>query len=144
MSGQIYVMNPSIDILFVEDSAGDALLTGQIVAELPFRVKLTIARDGIQALMMLSDPSFRPSMIILDLSLPLVSGHQVLERNPQTDIPVVVFSASWNDVDVDRAFALGACEYIQKPMDLAAYKEVVRSMIQKWAIGKKDADEAAS
>ncbi len=144
MSGQIYVMKPSIDILFVEDSAGDALLTGQIVAELPFRVRLTIARDGIQALMMLSDPSFRPSMIILDLSLPLISGHDVLERNPRKDIPIVVFSASWNDVDVDRAFGLGACEYIQKPMDLAAYKEVVRSMIQKWAVRKTEAGEAAS
>lgn len=137
-------MKPSIDILFVEDSAGDALLTGQIVAELPFRVRLTIARDGIQALMMLSDPSFRPSMIILDLSLPLISGHDVLERNPRKDIPIVVFSASWNDVDVDRAFGLGACEYIQKPMDLAAYKEVVRSMIQKWAVRKTEAGEAAS
>ena len=78
-------------------------------------------------------------MIILDLSLPLVSGHQVLERNPQRDIPVVVFSAARNDVEVDRAFALGASEYIKKPMDLAAYKAVVRSMIQKWPIGKKDA-----
>lgn len=137
-------MKPSIDILFVEDSAGDALLTGQILAELPFRVRLTIARDGIQALMMLSDPSFRPSMIILDLSLPLISGHDVLERNPQKDIPIVVFSASWNDVDVDRAFGLGACEYIQKPMDLTAHKEVVRSMIQKWAVRKTEAGEAAS
>jgi len=144
MSGQIYVMKPGIEILFVEDSAGDALLTSQIVAELPFRVKLTIARDGIQALMMLSDTSFRPSMIILDLSLPLISGNDVLQRNPRKDIPVVVFSASWNDVDVDRAFALGACEYLQKPMDIAAYKEVVRSMIQKWAIGKKETDEAVS
>src|SRR5437879_8021595 len=99
MSRQIYVMRPSLDILFVEDSAGDALLTGQIIAELPFRVKLTIARDGVQALMILSDPSFRPSLIILDLSLPMISGHTVLEKNPQKDVPVVVFSASWSDVD---------------------------------------------
>ena len=127
-------MKPSIDILFVEDSAGDALLTGQIVAESPFRVKLHIARDGIQALTILSDRSFRPALIILDLSLPLVSGHQVLERNPQKDIAVVVFSASWNDVDVDRAFALGAREYIQKPMDMEAYRKAVIGMIQKWAV----------
>src|SRR5205085_11140268 len=100
--------------------------------------------DGIQALMMLSNPSFRPSMIILDLSLPVISGHTVLEKNPQKNVPVVVFSASWSDVDVDRAFALGASEYIQKPMDIADYKEAVLRMIQKWAIRQTDADEAAS
>jgi hypothetical protein len=42
------------------------------------------------------------------------------------------------------AIAHRACEYLQKPMDIAAYKEVVRSMIQKWAIGKKETDEAVS
>src|SRR5712672_4843769 len=88
MSGQIYVMKPGIEILFVEDSAGDALLTGQIVSELPFRVKLTIARDGIQALMMLSNPSFRLSMIILDLSLPVISGHTVLEKTRRKTFPL--------------------------------------------------------
>src|ERR1700737_4382178 len=95
-----------IQILFVEDSAGDALLTGQILGELPVRVKLTIARDGVQALMLLGDPSYKPDLIMLELNLPIVSGHVVLERNERKETPVVVFSASWNDPDVDRAFAL--------------------------------------
>jgi hypothetical protein len=41
---------------------------------------------------------------------------------------------SWNDVDIDRAFALGAREYIHKPMDLEAYKETVIEMIEKWCL----------
>jgi CheY-like chemotaxis protein len=131
-------MKASAEVLFVEYSAGDALLMSQALTELPIRVKLHIARDGRQALMMLSDPSFEPALVILDLSLPLVSGHDVLQRNPRKDIPVVVFSASWNDVDLDRAFSLGAAEYVQKPMDLTAYKDAVRAMIEKWVVHKKD------
>ena len=71
-------------------------------------VKLTIARDGVQALMMLSDPGFRPALIILDLHLPSVPGLEVLERNPRPDVPVVVFSVSANPADYYRAMALGA------------------------------------
>ena len=128
-----------IQVLFVEDSAGDALLTGQILADMPVPVKLTIARDGQQALMMLGDPSFKPDLIILDLNLPIFSGQLVLERNERKDIPVVVFTVSWNDIDVDRAFALGAWEYIQKPMDLRAYHEAIIGMIEKWCLRQGDA-----
>jgi CheY-like chemotaxis protein len=133
------------EVLFVEDSAGDALLTGQIVAEYvrPPK-KLVIARDGIQALMMLSDPAFEPVLIILDLSLPMVSGLEVLERNPRKDIPVVIFSASFNDSDVDRAFASGALAYVQKPMDFVRYKNAVLEIIDKWALPEKEANGAST
>ena len=129
----------SIQVLFVEDSAGDALLTGQILAGLRVPVKLTVARDGQQALSLLADRSYKPDLIILDLNLPIISGHVVLQRNERKEIPVVVFSVSWNDADIDRAFALGAREYIQKPMDLQAYKEAVRGMIEKWCLRRDGA-----
>ena len=79
------------DILLVEDNRGDALVIIQVVAELPFRATLHIAQDGAEALSMLSDLSFEPSLIILDLSLPLISGHIVLERNPRKNAPVLIF-----------------------------------------------------
>jgi CheY-like chemotaxis protein len=122
-----------VQILLVEDSAGDALLTGQIVAESPFPIKLVIARDGAQALDMLSDTGFEPSLIILDLNIPLISGHIVLERNRRKEIPVVVFSVSADPADKARALALGVREYIQKPMNLDAYKEAVWGLLEKWA-----------
>lgn len=122
-----------VQILLIEDSAGDALLTGQIVAESPVPIKLVIARDGVQALSMLNDPAFKPALIILDLNIPIISGHAVLERNPRKDIPVVIFSVSDDPGDIQRALALGAREYVQKPMDLEAYKEAVWRIIEKWA-----------
>lgn len=131
-------------ILLIEDSAGDALLTGQIVAESPAPIRLVIARDGVQALTMLSDPTFQPALIILDLNIPLISGHIVLERNQRKEIPVVVFSVSGDPADKARALALGAREYIEKPMNLEAYKVAVWNILEKWANPRKGESEGAA
>jgi two-component system, chemotaxis family, response regulator Rcp1 len=134
----------AVQILLIEDSAGDALLTGQIVAESPIPIKLVIARDGGQALSMLNDPGFQPALIILDLNIPLISGHAVLERNPRKEIPVVIFSVSSDERDVQRALALGAREYVQKPMNLEAYKNAVLGIIEKWARPENGGAEGAA
>lgn len=124
------------DVLFVEDSAGDILLTKQILAESAPAVKLHIARDGEQALAMLQDNRFRPAMIILDLSLPRVSGFEVLEQNPRKDVPVVVFSASQRLSDKERTLFLGAKEYVYKPMDMVGYRNAVLGMVRNWAMAE--------
>jgi len=131
-----------IEVLFVEDSAGDVLLTQQILAESTLPVHLHIARDGEQALAMLRDERFRPAMIILDLSLPKVSGFEVLERNPRKDIPVVIFSASQRLSDKERTLALGAKEYVHKPMDMVGYRNAVLGMVRNWAMSEQDSNGA--
>jgi CheY-like chemotaxis protein len=131
-------------VLLIEDSAGDALLTGQIVAESSIPIRLVIARDGVQALSILDDDAFQPALIILDLNIPLISGHAILERNPRKDIPVVVFSVSSDERDVQRALALGAREYVQKPMNLEAYKEAVLGIIEKWVSPENNGAEGAA
>jgi CheY-like chemotaxis protein len=125
-------MSTPTEVLFVEDSPGDALLTGHILAEAMLPVKLTIARDGALALTMLANQSFELVLVILDLNLPNLSGFDVLEQNPRKEIPVVVFSASMNQADMDRAFELGAAAYTPKPMDLEAYRDAVLAMIDLW------------
>ena len=133
-----------VQILLIEDSAGDALLTSQIVAESSIAIRLVIARDGSQALSMLEDLAFEPALIILDLNIPLVSGHVFLARNPRKEIPVVIFSVSDDPGDMQRAIALGAREYIQKPMNLDAYKSAVWAIISRWAQPAQDGAEGAA
>jgi CheY-like chemotaxis protein len=132
-----------IKVLLVEDSAGDSLLTGQITAELPFPIKLLIARDGEQALTILADPEFDAALIILDLDIPKIHGHVVLERNPRRDIPVVIFSASSNPADVQRARELGARDYFVKPIFLRDYQDALRRMVGRWAMPNANAAHGA-
>lgn len=93
---------------------------------------------------MLADPTFQPALIILDLNIPLISGHVVLERNQRRDIPVVIFSVSSDENEARRALALGAREYVQKPTDLEAYKQAVLRMITKWTGSDQDAVNGAA
>jgi hypothetical protein len=79
----------SVQVLLVEDNAGDALLTRQALAGCPLRVNLTIARHGEQALHILSDGDYKPDLIILDLNIPKIPGHVVLERYPTKSAPWV-------------------------------------------------------
>jgi chemotaxis family two-component system response regulator Rcp1 len=121
------------EVLLIEDNAGDALLVGQAIGEYSAPVHLHVARDGEQALQILGEPDYKPDLIILDLNIPKLSGYAVLASYPaRKTTPVVVFSASQNESDVDRAYSLGAREFVHKPMDLDDYKTVVAGMVQKW------------
>jgi DNA-binding NtrC family response regulator len=142
-NGWVKLVVKPTKVLLIEDNAGDALLTGLIVAALPFPIKLVIARNGEQALTILTEPEFDAALIILDLDIPKVHGHVVLERNPRRDIPVVILSGSSNLDDMRRARELGACDYFVKPIDLHAYQDAVLGMIEKWAVPNDGAANGA-
>jgi len=124
-----------MEILLVEDNAGDAVLIRQILADASIPVNLHIVRDGEQALTLLSDPQFKPDLIILDLNIPRVTGLALLERWRSQQTPVVVFSSSSNDAERARVMELGAREFIQKPTDLEAFASIVRGIVERYAAG---------
>lgn len=136
-------MTPIV-VLLVEDEAGDALLASQMLAEAPFPVRLHIARDGAQALQMLSDEAFKPSVVILDLNLPEINGFRLLERYHRADIPVVIFSASAKESDKLLAKSLGASEYVLKPTELDAFREAVWGMVERWGRNRTGLSGAAT
>jgi CheY-like chemotaxis protein len=122
-----------MEILLVEDNAGDAVLIRQILADASVTVNLHIARDGEQAISMLGDAHFRPALIILDLNIPRISGPALLDRWKALGIPVVVFSSSVNESERERALALGAREFIRKPTDIQAFTDVVCDLVERYA-----------
>jgi len=122
-----------MEILLVEDNAGDAVLIRQILADASVPVNLHIVRDGEQALTMLSDADFQPALIILDLNIPRISGSVLLERWRAQQTPVVVFSSSLNDAERARVMELGAREFVQKPTDVEEFGAAVCGIIERWA-----------
>jgi DNA-binding response OmpR family regulator len=132
-----------MEILLVEDNAGDALLIRQIVADASIPVNLHIVMDGEQALTMLSDAHFRPGLIILDLNIPRVTGTALLERWKSEQIPVVVFSSSLNEAERARVLELGAREFIQKPTDIEAFTAAICGIVQRWAGNRNESAHGA-
>ncbi|MGD1095816.1 MAG: response regulator [Bryobacteraceae bacterium] len=126
-----------IEVLLIEDNPGDAFLVRLILAESQTPVRVHLAQDGMEALLILASDVVHPDLIIVDLNLPHISGHQVMERYRQNDIPVVVFSSSWDDEDRRRALALGAREFVRKPLGAQEYRAAVCAMVDKWALRRE-------
>jgi CheY-like chemotaxis protein len=130
-------MPGAIEILLVEDNAGDTLVIRQSLADFPVRVNLHVARDGQQAISILADSQVEPNLIILDLNIPKLSGLEVLERVGHLQAcPIVVFSSTLNDLEIRRALDLGASEYVQKPMDMQAFSDAVVGIVKRWCMPK--------
>lgn len=127
-----------VEILLVEDCAGDTLLVSQILKDSAIPVNLHVARDGAQAMLMLADRDFQ--LIILDLNMPGVSGYEVLQRNQSRNIPTVVFTSSSKTSDREWALVLGAREYIEKPTDLGLFSEAVRGILERWVRPEQSAN----
>lgn len=130
-----------IEILYVEDDPGDALLTEQMMAQVKILVNLTIVGDGADALKYLKKQGQhtdrpRPDLILLDLNLPGMSGREILAEIKQDPdlkpIPVVVLTTSDADEDILKSYALGASCYVKKPVGLEAFSQVVAQIENFW------------
>jgi chemotaxis family two-component system response regulator Rcp1 len=130
-----------IEILLVEDNPGDVLLTREGLEEAKVRNNLYVVRDGVEALDFLRREGDyagveRPDLILLDLNLPLKDGREVLQEikhDPHLrSIPVVVLTTSESDEDILRSYELHANCYITKPIDMAGFIQVVKSIDDFW------------
>ena len=124
----------TIEVFLVEDNPADVMLVRVALAQVPFPLKLSVAKDGEQALNMLNTPEFHPQLIILDLNMPRVDGQTVLQQYQQNKIPIVIFSSTQNKTEVQKALALGAREYVQKPIGFEPYAAAVRGILKRWII----------
>ena len=140
MTNQQQQVRP-IDILLVEDSAADVRLTREALKEAKVLNALHVVQDGMAALSFLhkegqyaSAP--RPELILLDLNLPKKDGREVLAEIKQDAdlrrIPVVVLTTSSAEEDVVRSYNLHANAFVTKPVDLAQFLGVVRSLEEFW------------
>ena len=122
----------SIELLMVDDNAAETLLLMYALEDCTRPVKFHFAKDGPEALQMLSERTF--DLVVLDLNLPGMSGYEVLEQCDPSRVPVVIFSVSSNQADAKRAVELGAREFVHKPVSLEAYRHAVLKMIETWVL----------
>lgn len=135
------VQGRPIEILLVEDNPGDVDLTREALQNGKLANHLYAVEDGEKAMAFLrregeyaSMP--RPDLILLDLNLPRKDGREVLaeiKADPDLKrIPVVILTTSKADEDVLRSYNLHANCYVTKPIDLAQFMKVVKSIEDFW------------
>lgn len=131
----------AIEILLIEDNHGDIKLTREALLEYKFHNNLHVATDGSMALDFLYRKGKynnvpKPDVIILDLGLPKVSGHEILikikNEDELKDIPVVILTSSENKEDIEKAYDNYANCYLTKPLDFNDFIEIVRNLNDFW------------
>lgn len=124
-------------ILLVDDSPTDVLLTREALRDAGLVNELVVAEKGDEALRLLTDPGGeRPNLILLDLNLPGMSGLELLRRIKDCpelrSIPVVVLTTSTADEDVTSAYRFYVNAYVRKPVSFQAFMEAVREIGTFW------------
>jgi CheY-like chemotaxis protein len=123
-------------VLLVEDSLADIELTLEALEGAKVANEVTVARDGVTAMELLGMPGALPDLVILDLNLPRMSGHEVLAAMRANEafrrIPVAVLTTSSAEADVVRTYDLGANCFLTKPVGVEQFMAVVRSIDDFW------------
>ena len=133
-------------ILLVEDNEDDEVLTLRALQKNKIANDVVVARDGAEALDFLfgtgvhagRDSRVQPQVVLLDLNLPKISGHEVLKRvraEPRTrHLPIVVLTSSKEDEDLLQSYTNGANAYVRKPVEFGQFTEAVRTLGLFWLI----------
>ena len=128
----MYICHPMVKkILLVDDDAEDREIIRDALGDLGYHSVLHFEENGEKALSFLetaySNGTF-PSMVILDLNMPRMNGTQTLRRlknDPRfSNIPVIIYSTSLNNIERDECLALGAHSYVIKPV---SYRDTVET-----------------
>ena len=140
-------------ILLVEDNPQDEILTLRALRRANLINQIDVVRDGQQAL----DYLFRqgefadregpdlPTVVLLDIGLPRLSGLEVLERlraDTRTALlPVVILTSSDEDRDRLKSYEVGANSFVRKPVDFAEFAETVARLGVYWLATNESAPQ---
>ncbi|TDN85875.1 CheY-like chemotaxis protein [Salegentibacter sp. 24] len=131
----------SIHILLVEDNEGDILLTREALEEGKILNKLSVVRDGKEAINFLNKKEefkkeHRPDLILLDVNLPKMNGHEVLKYIKQhkglKTIPVIMLTTSSSQEDIKSSYQNYANCYITKPIEVGDFIKAVNQIEEFW------------
>jgi len=131
-------------ILLVEDDDTHAMLITRAFEDVAIGHEIRRISNGDEALDYLfrngkyADPkdSPRPDLILLDLRLPMVDGHEVLKAIKASEelkeLPVVILTTSQNESDIAKAYSQHANSYLVKPMGSDKFLEMVNILGTYW------------
>jgi len=130
----------SAKILLVEDNPDDEELTLRALRHHNIGDDVFVARDGVEALDFLFSREITftdmPDVVLLDLNLPRVNGHEVLKAMRADErtrsLPVVVLTSSNEEHDIKRSYHCGANSYIRKSVDYRKFIHAVEKISDYW------------
>jgi two-component system, chemotaxis family, response regulator Rcp1 len=125
-----------IHILLIEDNEGDIILTMEALNDAKINNRVSVARDGEQALALLNSATSLPDLIVLDINLPKVDGLEILATIKKDErlkmIPVIMLTTSSAERDIANSYANYANCFITKPVDFTCFLNVIKKIETFW------------
>lgn len=130
-----------ISILHIEDNLGDVLLVKEAFENSIIVKEIKNVYDGEKAIQFLNNSIIEggielPNLIILDINLPKINGHEVLAyiKNNKylKNIPVVILSTSTDKTDINLSYSNFANCFITKPVDVEDFMEAIQKIEDFW------------
>ena len=132
MQDQLFIKQT---VLVVEDDAHIGVVLTIMLERHGFCVVL--ATDGEAARHLIDNRMQLPSLVLLDIQMPYADGYETIRRMRSREgwrsVPVVVLSARNGEKDVERAFELGADDYVTKPFRPCELIARIRRLVKKEA-----------
>ena len=131
-------------ILLAEDDADDRFLLETAFAEKGYGEKLTFVENGVELLDYLRNIKYDektnqhnlPGFILLDLNMPKKDGREVLKEIKEDPrfkkIPVIVFTTTKNEKEINRCYELGANTYVVKPVGFESLLQTIEDIRSYW------------
>jgi CheY-like chemotaxis protein len=132
--------NKPIRIFLADDDEDDRMLFSEALAELPINCKIYNFRDGIYLMgNLMVKETILPDIVFLDIHMPLLNGEACLLKIRQTErirqLPVIIFSTSFDATEVEKYRLLGASCYLQKPNSFNQLKTLLYKCILPYSQG---------
>ena len=120
--------------LLVDDDEDDKEIFALALREANPSIQCFIASNGLEALSMLKAGTFIPDYVFLDLNMPIMSGKECLaeiRKQPHLlHVPIIIFSTSSSEKDIQDTQALGASSFITKPPLIATLAEKLTEVFE--------------
>lgn len=130
-----------VHILLVEDNEGDVFLTKEALEDSKIISKISVVRNGKDALdFVFQRAAFAdvepPDLILLDINLPLKNGHEVLAELKSSQlvkhIPVIMLTTSSSETDINKSYNNHANCFVTKPVEVNDFLDAVTSIENFW------------
>ena len=130
-----------LDILLIDDSEQDILLISEALQDSGILKSLNVVTNGLKAMQFLNREApytnqTLPNLILLDINMPLMDGHETLEYIKNQDalkhIPVIMLTTSSSSNDIKKAYKNHSNSYIIKPYNIKDLDSIIEKLKEFW------------
>lgn len=123
-----------LNILIADDDIDDCIFFKEALDELPLSTHLTVVHDGEQLMrLLINETNEFPDVLFLDLNMPRKNGFECLSEiklsKKLNQLPVIIFSTSFEQEVVNQLYQNGAQYFIRKPSEFSKFKKIIQQSL---------------